>query len=252
MRTGLVVVLTIFLLSCLNIKAQESVLHLQMHDKSPFSLVLNDVHFKDIRTSYTIRNVPPGVHLLKIVKPRANRKTGRIIFADYIRIPEGKEIFAYLDSDKIFRVHDAKDLYAERKSSQRPDDPYISDNRNQTITPENKQPSNQTKVETETSANTPAPGMNSAVFNQLKSEVKEQSYDDTRLSMSKNAISGENKINCAQLGELIDVFSFEVGKLELTKYAYPYLTDKDSFTGLFNRFKFESSKAELSKLGSNK
>mgnify|MGYP002858707692 CR=1 FL=1 len=249
MRNFMVLLLSVFIFSNLRVQAQESVLHLQMFDKTPFSIVLDDIHFKDIRISYTIKNVPHGVHLLKVIKPRANRKTGRIIFADYVRIPEGKEIFAYIDSDNLFRVHDAISLNEERPTKQRPDDPYIKDNpsrqdisNNQSTNPTITQPDNVAPV-------TASPGMNVTVFQTLKSKVREQAYDDARLDLVKQSVSREVPLNCEQLGEIIDVFSFEAGKLDLVKFVYPYLTDKDQLPSIHNRFKFQSSLSELSKLG---
>ena len=251
MRNFIVLLLSVFVFSNLRVQAQESILHLQMFDKKPFSIVLDDIHFKDIRTTYTIRNVPPGVHLIKVVKPRSNRKTGRIIFADYIRIPEGKEIFAYIDSENLFRVHDAISLNEERPSKQRPDDPYIKDNpsrndisNNQSTNPTITQPDNAAPV-------TASPGMDITVFQTLKSKVKEQAYDDARLDLVKQYINSEAPLNCEQLGELLDVFSFEAGKLELAKFAYPFLTDKDQLHSIHNRFKFQSSLSELSKIGTS-
>lgn len=249
MRSFMVLLLSVFIFSNLRVQAQESVLHLQMFDKTPFSIVLDDIHFKDIRTSYTIKNVPPGVHLIKVVKPRSNRKTGRIIFADYIRIPEGKEIFAYIDSENLFRVHEAMSLNEERPTKQRPDDPYIKDNPSrQDIS--NNQSTNPIITQSENAAPvTASPGMNVTVFQTLRSKVKEQAYDDARLDLVKQSVNSEVPLNCEQLGEIIDVFSFEAGKLDLVKFVYPFLTDKDQLLSIHNRFKFQSSLSELSKLG---
>lgn len=226
--------------------AQASVLHLKIHNNEPFTLIMDDIRFKDIRPSFTIRNVPPGTHLLKVVQPRQNRR-GKIIFMDYVRIPEGREIFAYIDSYGRFKVHEAVPI--EYRPTQNPDDPYANNvqppqsrPRPDSMPDENPRPNNNTQTPQ------PALGMPESEFMQLRNSVKNQDYDDTRLSVAKQAITN-NKLNCDQLAQLLDVMSFETSKLELAKFAYPYLTDKEQLNTIYNRFKFNSSIDELSKLG---
>lgn len=226
--------------------AQVSVLHLKMHNNEPFTLIMDDIRFKDIRPSFTIRNVPPGTHLLKVVKPRQNRRGGKVVFMDYLRIPEGKEIFAYIDSYGRFRVHEAVPI--DFRPSRDPDDPYTNDVQPQPrprtdVVPDEQPP----RTNSNTQATQPAQGMGESEFMQLRNSVKNEDYDDTRLSVAKQTITN-NKLTCDQLAQLLDVMSFETSKLELVKFAYPYLTDKEQLNTIYNRFKFNSSVEELSKL----
>lgn len=235
------------------LKAQSSVLHLQMFDQSAFSLVLDDVHFKDIRTSYTIKNVPPGTHLLWIVQPKKNRRVGKVIFKDYIRIPDNREIFAYIDSELNFRVHDAIPIKPETAQAPRPDDPYLrpqQQQQQQTAPTPNTRP-NTNQPTAQTAPPPPAPGMKEADFTQLRNTIKDQDYDDTRIQIAKDAIT-KQPLNCQQLAELLDVFSFESGKLVLAKFAYSYLTDKEQFSVVIDRFKLNNSRKELEKMASGK
>lgn len=224
-----------------------SVLHLKMYNEAPITIVLDGIRFKDIRPTFTIRNVPPGTHLLKVYKQKKNRWSMRLVFMDYIKIPENREIFAYIDSDGRFRVHDAVPLKVRPQNN--PDDPYADDVQPQPrprpdVAPDERPrtPDSNTQQPVQ-----PAPGMADADFEQLRNSMKNQDYDDSRLSIAKQAISGK-RLNCNQLGLLLDVMSFESSKLELAKFAYPYLTDKEAFNTVFNRFKFNSSIDELKKL----
>ncbi|OWY25934.1 DUF4476 domain-containing protein [Sphingobacteriales bacterium UPWRP_1] len=232
------------------LKAQElSVLHVKMYNEAPITIILDGIRFRDIRPSFTIRNVPPGNHFLKVYKQRKNRLSMRLVFVDYIVIPENSEIFAYIDSEGRFRIHDAVPVRVRPERD--PDDPYADDVQPQPrprpadVRPDAAQP--QPAQGNTAQPVQPAPGMADADFEQLRNTMKNQDYDDTRLNTVKQTLGGK-RLNCYQLGLLLDVMSFESSKLELVKFAYTYLTDKEALNTVYNRFKFNSSIDELKKL----
>jgi len=61
-------------------------------------------------------------------------------------------------------------------------------------------------------------------FNSLCSVLQNQSFDSNKLIIAKDAIL-KNGINASQLRILLSYFSFDSNRLELAKYAYPYVVD---------------------------
>lgn len=86
--------------------------------------------------------------------------------------------------------------------------------------------------------------MNDGSFNDLQNSIKAKSFEDAKLKIAKQGVS-VNCVSAAQVRKLMDLFSFEENKLELTKFAYAYTTDKSNYFKVNDGFAFESSVDEL-------
>lgn len=84
----------------------------------------------------------------------------------------------------------------------------------------------------------------SSDFDALLNTVSQQSFDQTRLSIAKQAIDGR-RLNTSQVAELMRLFSFESTKLDFAKYAYQFTGDRDRYYVINNEFSFSSSVDEL-------
>jgi hypothetical protein len=88
-------------------------------------------------------------------------------------------------------------------------------------------------------------------FNNMKSSLEKQSFEDTKLKMAKD-IMRRNCYSSGQIKELMGLFSFEENKLELAKYGYDFCTDKNNYYMLNDAFSFSSSVDELTEFLSKK
>lgn len=86
--------------------------------------------------------------------------------------------------------------------------------------------------------------MNDASFSDLQKSIEAKSFEDVKLKIAKQGISS-NCVNAAQVRKLMDLFSFEENKLELTKFAYDFTTDKNNYFKVNDGFSFESTVDEL-------
>ena len=87
-------------------------------------------------------------------------------------------------------------------------------------------------------------GMNPVDFNQAKELIRNESFDNSRLALAKQVVSG-NGMNAAQITEICKLFSFENNALEFAKYAYQYCTEPNKYYLVNEAFKYDSSKREL-------
>jgi hypothetical protein len=86
--------------------------------------------------------------------------------------------------------------------------------------------------------------MTEARFNEVVQSIQAKSFDDSKLTMSKQVISS-NCMTSNQVKRLMLLFSFEDTRLDLAKYAYGYTHDIGNYYQLNDAFTFESSIEEL-------
>lgn len=88
--------------------------------------------------------------------------------------------------------------------------------------------------------------MNETDFSRLKQVLSNESFDDTRKNMAKQA-TVQNRFTSAQVKQLVELFSFDESRLELAKYFYEFTTDKQNYIIVSDALTFSNSKNELSK-----
>lgn len=93
--------------------------------------------------------------------------------------------------------------------------------------------------------------MNAADFNAAKKSVEAKSFEESRLQVAKQ-FTKANCLTCAQVKEVLALFSFEQSKLDFAKFAYDYTTDKNKYYTINDAFTFESSITELDNYISSK
>lgn len=86
--------------------------------------------------------------------------------------------------------------------------------------------------------------MNEQSFNRFKESLRNESFDNTRISIAKQVIN-TNYLNTNQVKEILQLFSFENNKLDLAKYAYKNTVDKQDYYSVADCFSFSSNKEEL-------
>ena len=86
--------------------------------------------------------------------------------------------------------------------------------------------------------------MSASNFSAAKNTISKQSFDETKLSTAKQIISS-NCLLAAQIKELMLLFSFEETRLTLAKDAYVHCVDKNNYFLLNDAFTFSSSVEEL-------
>ncbi|SHI43132.1 protein of unknown function [Hymenobacter daecheongensis DSM 21074] len=79
---------------------------------------------------------------------------------------------------------------------------------------------------------------------QLAETLKRTSFDSNRLSIAKQALE-QSYIQANDLKLLLASFDFETSRVELAKYAYPHVADRQNFYRLYDAFDFQSSVQEV-------
>ena len=89
-------------------------------------------------------------------------------------------------------------------------------------------------------------GMDARSFEQFKQSVRNETFENTKQSIAKQGLNS-NSFTAAQIRELVQLFSFDAGKLEIAKYAYSHCVDKGNYYVINDVFAFSSSRDELAR-----
>ncbi len=81
-------------------------------------------------------------------------------------------------------------------------------------------------------------------FDAAKKSIQAKNFDDSKLIIAKQILDN-NCLKCAQIKELMGLFSFEASKLEIAKHAWHRVVDKGNYFTINDAFTFDSSVDEL-------
>lgn len=86
-----------------------------------------------------------------------------------------------------------------------------------------------------------------AELEQIKESIKSQNFNNTQVTLAKQALSSKPCFEALQIRDIVGLFSFESSKLEIAKYAYDYCEDKNNYFLVNDAFSFSSSVDDLNK-----
>jgi hypothetical protein len=86
--------------------------------------------------------------------------------------------------------------------------------------------------------------MNDASFASLVETMKKESFESTRLDMTKQVVD-KNYFTTSQVKQLLLMYSFDGNRLDLAKYAYRNTLDRENYFQLYDVLTFSRSKEEL-------
>jgi Domain of unknown function (DUF4476) len=202
-------------------------LHLRLFDHTAFTVVLDGNQFNTTTDQFRLSGVEPGIHYLTVMRrPYRTHNTpwhhGQVIFSGNIEIPASAKVKAIIDRTYRFRIYKVIPIIPEPVCGTPPP-----------VCP-------------------PVPpvcapvhyGMHPDDFNMLKYTIENRNFDSSRLQIAKQAID-VNELTTAQVKELMRLLTFDSYKLDLAKYAYHKVVDKNNYWMVNDEFTFESSIRDL-------
>lgn len=89
-------------------------------------------------------------------------------------------------------------------------------------------------------------GMSGREFEQLKESLRKEWFENNRLTSAKVVID-KSCFTASQVKDLMLLFTFETNRMELAKFAYRKLVDKQNAYLMMDALTFNSSKDELAR-----
>ncbi len=197
-------------LSDLSIKMFNNSLIAVSVDNGPVTLPSNKQFIFDIN---------PGNHLITVYKKSQFKYPPRIIFCNTVFIPAGVKMRTMINQHFALKVIELDPKMCNVIPSLQYNNYYSNFNNN---------------------------WMSHDEFEQLRSTIYRQSFDDTRYNIAIQGIRNR-EMNSRQIAILMNAFTFESTKLDFAKQAYNYVIDKEKYYLVNNEFTFSSSIDELNK-----
>lgn len=226
-------VLLIFSISSV-LFSQSSYLQISLFDDEFFSVTFDNT-FLGPGNYAEFDAVSAGEHTLKIVKDGAEMSPqGNVLFDGKVKIPAGYDIYAVIDEYNSFLIYKKKKYGFNRMV---PLGEYVkkcgTDGSNNNI-----------KIDNSTSDECRYKIMKKEDFDDLKKSINNRNFESSNSAVVKTAIDN-NFLSSEQVRELLKFFTFEDSKLEIAKYSYKKVCDKNNFFKVYDAFDFESSITEL-------
>lgn len=222
-------------------------LSLRMWDNSVISVVLDGQVYDQYNSSYTFSNLSGGSHFLKVYRYVTNgygasNNFPKMVFNGYITVNAGRSITSMITADCHYIVLSEFALYPGNGNH------YGNGNGNHHGGHHNynNNGNNNNYNGGYASYNYGPSCMSDYDFANLKSVVANTTFDDTKLSICRQAVSANN-VSSNQVYELMCLLTFESSKLELAKFAYNHVIDKSRYYIVNNAFTFSSSIDELNR-----
>lgn len=205
-----------------------SELNIRLSDGGVFNISIDNRSFNHYQTHYTIPQLRPGRHYVRIVRYEEfyNGHTytyhrPRVVFSAYINVPARMRIFSYINYRSRYIVESQTPLHQGPGHGGGYGPGYGHDYGDHYYNV-----------------------MSQQAFSYLKSTIANTGFDSSKLDIAKQAVR-TNRVTSMQVYELMLLLSFESKRLELAKYAYANTVDKESYYVVTRAFSFSSSIRKL-------
>ncbi len=117
-------------------------------------------------------------------------------------------------------------------------------NNNTNDFPDNEVSNNTKEDNSETANNNCTPSLDEQEFKTILAQLQKETMESKRLLTAKY-VANNNCLLTLQVQEMIGLFRFENNKVELAKFGYHHVSDKENYPLLIDSFKFLTSKQEI-------
>ena len=270
---------TFIALVTLNISAKadgfRSKLNIRTFNNQPIIVEIDRINYNSPSREFIVGDLTPGDHKIKIWtldrcnNPYAMGNNLELAFNGFINIPARSKVKAVLTYQRILKITDVialpNNFYQECNNniayygnnnncgnSYGSNGGYYNDYNNDSYSNYNNYTNNNGYYSyTGNCNNNTYPTYSNYgntnycnEFQEVKTIVTAQQFDDTRVTICKQYIR-THSINSHQLEELIRLMTFESNKMDLAKFGYRYVNDQRDFYTVYDAFTFDSSINEL-------
>jgi hypothetical protein len=99
---------------------------------------------------------------------------------------------------------------------------------------------------------TPVCSVSESEMQEILNSIRRISFDSSRLNQAKVILQSKKCFTTAQIAEIMKLFSFDSGKLDVAKFAWDFCIDTQNYFILNEVFSFDSTKGQLNRFISSK
>jgi len=233
-------VISVVSIASLLAQPRRSIVKVRMSDNSRIAVSIDDRYYDKQGTSITIGDLPAGRHYLKIYRytPYATGRGGkaRVVYSGGLRLSEGTITEMTYDVRK-------NDVYATTEFI---DDSYENGNNNNNRYEDRRDRHDDRDDIYDRGSNNG--GYNRTWtqqdMNDLKNRVDDRIGDSDKQKLVESVLK-DRRYTTEQMRSILSWFSFESTKVELAKWGYDNVSDRQNYWKLESEFTFTSSKDEF-------
>jgi len=98
----------------------------------------------------------------------------------------------------------------------------------------------------------PACSVSESDMQGILNSIRQISFDSSKLNQAKVILQSKKCFTTAQIAEIMKLFSFDSGKLDIAKFAWDFCLDTQNYFILNEVFSFDSTKGQLNRFISSK
>lgn len=231
----------------------KSDLKLKLWDNSRFQVTVDNHKFNN-STNLNVGNLKPGIHHVKITRRKRNRHNHQwvyqILYKGSIRIPRNSVVMATITPHRNIKLKVRKKHHSHNEGYGHQQNQGCNHYGECNSSCGNNGGSGfygngySGNGYDGNGYNGYQFGMSEQSFNQLLGATANETFDDGKLSIVRQALR-YNDLSTNQVISFVKLFTFDSGKLEVAKMAFRKAVDKENYYLVSNEFTFSRSKNKL-------
>jgi len=223
-----------------------SQLSVTLPGNSNIRVVIDNSRYENADNSITIGDLSNGYHGIKVYEVKNQSKffnNSRLVYSSSVLIKPAYQVNiminrngkAVINEQKLFDDRKYNDRDRDDRGGRNNDYPYNDRNDNRYERDDNNRNGYQ---------------MSNDRFSKAMFVLERENFDNTRFTIAKEIVE-DNYLSAGQVKQMLQLFSFDVNKLELAKYAYSKTIDKNNYFMLYDVFAMNSYKERLAEFVRN-
>ena len=223
-----------------------SQLSVTLPGNSNIRVVIDNSRYENADNSITIADLNNGYHSIKVYEVKNQSRffnNSRLVYSSSVLLKPAYQVNiminrngkAIINEERLFDDRKYNDRDRDDRGGRNNDYPYNDRNDNRYERDDNNRNGYQ---------------MSNDRFSKAMFVLERENFDNTRFTIAKEIVE-DNYLSAGQVKQMLQLFSFDVNKLELAKYAYSKTIDKNNYFMLYDVFAMNSYKERLAEFVRN-
>jgi len=223
-----------------------SQLSVTLPGNSNIRVIIDNSRYENSDNSITIGDISNGYHSIKVYEVKNQSRffnNSKLVYSSSVLIKPAYQVNiminrngkAVINEQKLFDDRKYNDRDRDDRGGRNNDYPYNDRNDNRYERDDNNRNGYQ---------------MSNDRFSKAMFVLERENFDNTRFTIAKEIVE-DNYLSAGQVKQMLQLFSFDVNKLELAKYAYSKTIDKNNYFMLYDVFAMNSYKERLAEFVRN-
>jgi len=223
-----------------------SQLSVTLPGNSNIRVIIDNSRYENSDNSITIGDISNGYHSIKVYEVKNQSRffnNSKLVYSSSVLIKPAYQVNiminrngkAVINEQRLFDDRKYNDRDRDDRGGRNNDYPYNDRNDNRYERDDNNRNGYQ---------------MSNDRFSKAMFVLERENFDNTRFTIAKEIVE-DNYLSAGQVKQMLQLFSFDVNKLELAKYAYSKTIDKNNYFMLYDVFAMNSYKERLAEFVRN-